>query len=105
MQISEHASQFPNSGWLTRRNIEAEVPIYGPAALAIQQKAKQDATKKAQEVGKRKEISFKSGREADSIGTGSHSGTGGKWDSGRVSDGRDRDRDRHIGNGGVRRKG
>lgn len=83
MQISEHATNFPSNGWLTRRNIEAEIPLYGPAATAIQQKAKQEAITRAQEVGKRKEIAFAPGR--------SHQGNG----SGRDGQGRDRYRNIH----------
>lgn len=90
VQISEHSSAFPSGGWLTRRHIEAEIPFYGPAALNAQQKAKQEATRRAQEVGKRKEISFQSERRAvreDSSGTARWGNGSGSRDTGRGSGG------------------
>ncbi|KAI9636614.1 HCNGP-like protein-domain-containing protein [Dioszegia hungarica] len=101
VQISEHGTQFPSAGWLTRRNLESEIPLYGPAATAAQQKAKQDAAKRAQEVGKRKEIAFKPGRAADE-GEDRRAGSGG-WDSGRGDRGRGNEgRERQGGQGGKR---
>jgi hypothetical protein len=75
VSIDETATAFPSGGWLTRRGISAEIPLYGPSSLQAQQKAKQEAVKRAQEVGKRSAIDFKAGKYRDDAGSGSGSGT------------------------------
>jgi len=56
--LHERATAFPSSGWLTRRNLESQIPSYGPRALAEEQRLKQESTRRTQEVGKRNEIAF-----------------------------------------------
>ncbi|WWC73333.1 uncharacterized protein I206_107300 [Kwoniella pini CBS 10737] len=58
VSIDERSTNFPSSGWLTRRNLESLIPKYGPATLATQQKAKEEAVKASQAVGQRREIKF-----------------------------------------------
>lgn len=57
---------------MTRRNIETLIPEYGPKALAAVQKAKQEAVKRSQEIGKRSNIQFAPSRrrEGDDMGSG-----------------------------------
>lgn len=98
---------------MTRRNIEDLIPDYGPKALAATQKAKQDALRRTQEVGKRSNIQFAPGRRRED---GDREGSGGsakkrsredeyrekdryrskdkKYDSDRRDRERDRDRER-----------
>jgi hypothetical protein len=65
VSIEETATAFPSGGWLTRRNLEAEIATYGPAALQAQQKAKQDAVRRSQEAGKRSGIEFAPAKHRD----------------------------------------
>ena len=120
VDIDERASAFPAGGWLTRAALEDSIPLYGPTALAAQQKAKEDAVKRSQEAGKRSSINFQSARHRDEHSTreGDRS-----WDKGRVGGrhnnskngtlgkrdrehdrerDRDRDRDRHRRSGHER---
>lgn len=50
---------------MTRRHIEDLVPDYGPQSLSATQKAKQEAIKRTQEVGKRSNIQFAPGRRRE----------------------------------------
>jgi hypothetical protein len=74
---------------MTRRSIEDLIPDYGPQALSATQKAKQEAIKRTQEVGKRSNIQFAPGRRRED----ERSGNGGKKRS-REDEARDRERDR-----------
>ncbi|WVW79146.1 hypothetical protein I302_101112 [Kwoniella bestiolae CBS 10118] len=65
VSIDERSSNFPSSGWLTRRNLEGMIPTYGPAALSSQQKAKQEAVKASQAIGQRREINFAPAKHKD----------------------------------------
>lgn len=77
VDIDETATAFPSDGWMTRRGIEDLIPDYGPKALAATQKAKQEAIKRTQEVGKRSNIQFAPARrrEGDDRDNGSASGS------------------------------
>lgn len=83
MDLEERATAFPGGGWLTRRNLEGEIPTYGPRALTAQQNAMADAVRRSQESGKRRDIAFTSAR-TEREGR----------DSGRERDRYDRNRDR-----------
>jgi len=50
---------------MTRHNIEDLIPDYGPQSLSATQKAKQEAIKRSQEVGKRSNIQFAPGRRRE----------------------------------------
>lgn len=65
IDIDERSTLFPSKGWLTRRNLEDLIPTQGPIAMSSQQKARQEATRRAQEAGKRNEIKFAPGRDKD----------------------------------------
>ena len=74
VDLSERSTAFPSSdsssgtsgrngsdvsnGWLTRQGLEDQLDKYGPKVLAEEQKRKQEAVKRAQEVGKRSTIDF-----------------------------------------------
>lgn len=89
VDIDERATAFPSGGWTTRRDIEDLIPDYGPQALSATQKAKQEAVKRSQEVGKRSNISFAPGRRRDG------DDRGGPKKRSRDDEARDRDRDRY----------
>lgn len=77
VSISEHTSAFPSGGWLTRRNIEAEIPLYGPAALDAQQRALADAAKRSREAeGSSRQIGFVSAKKGDEV----KSSRNGRWE-------------------------
>ena len=50
---------------MTRRGIKDLIPDYGPKALAATQKAKQEAIRRTQEVGKRSNIQFAPARRRE----------------------------------------
>lgn len=87
MDIDERATAFPSGGWVTRRSIEDLIPEYGPQSLSATQKAKQEAIKRSQEVGKRSNIQFAPGRRREEE-------RGGAKKRSREDEARDRDRDR-----------
>nr|XP_018258940.1 uncharacterized protein I303_08480 [Kwoniella dejecticola CBS 10117]OBR81098.1 hypothetical protein I303_08480 [Kwoniella dejecticola CBS 10117] len=58
VSIDERSTNFPSSGWLTRRNLESLIPEYGPTSLSARQKAKEEAVKASQAVGQRRVIKF-----------------------------------------------
>ncbi|EIW67000.1 hypothetical protein TREMEDRAFT_34326 [Tremella mesenterica DSM 1558] len=66
VDITERASAFPSGGWLTRQDLEDQIPKYGPTALNAVQKAKQDEVRRNQETGKRSNINFQSAKHDDS---------------------------------------
>jgi len=72
VDIDERATAFPSGGWMTRRNIEDLIPDYGPQSLSATQKAKQEAIKRTQEVGKRSNIQFAPGRRREDERGGSN---------------------------------
>lgn len=75
---------------MTRRGIEDLIPDYGPKALAATQKAKQEAIKRTQEVGKRSNIQFAPARRREGDDRDSASGSAKKRS--REDEYRDRDR-------------
>lgn len=77
---------------MTRRGIEDLIPDYGPKALAATQKARQDAVKRSQEVGKRSNIQFAPGRrrEGDSREGSIAGASGSAKKRGREDEHRDR---------------
>ncbi|KAK6904502.1 hypothetical protein I204_06895 [Kwoniella mangroviensis CBS 8886] len=108
VSINERSSNFPSSGWLTRRKLEGLIPMYGPQALSSQQKAKQEAVKASQGIGQRREITFapakhkdkerdrgkdRNGWDKDEKHSHKHGHDYGHKDRDRQRD-RDRDRDR-----------
>ncbi|WVR09244.1 hypothetical protein IAU60_006308 [Kwoniella sp. DSM 27419] len=97
VDIDERATAFPESGWLTRRNLESLVPTYGPRALAEAQKTKQEAVKASQASGSRREIGFAPAKHKDREDRGDR-GIKNGWDRG--DRGKDRDQDRY----GVRER-
>ncbi|RSH95463.1 hypothetical protein EHS25_000555 [Saitozyma podzolica] len=101
VSIDETATAFPSGGWITRRGLSAEIPLHGPSALQAQQKAKQEAVKRAQEAGKRSAIDFKAGKYRDDAGSGSGSGGRREKDWATGAD-RDRERDRERSRQGER---
>lgn len=79
VDIDERGSAFPGGGWITHRNLESRIPIWGAKALgtrfisdfprfpadikrsvAAQQKAQETALQVSQSTGKRKTIDFTS---------------------------------------------
>ena len=78
---------------MTRRDIEDLIPDYGPKALSATQKAKQEAIKRTQEVGKRSNIQFAPPRRREGDDRDSSSGSAKKRS--REDEYRDRDRDRY----------
>ncbi|KAJ9108479.1 hypothetical protein QFC20_003385 [Naganishia adeliensis] len=60
VDIDERGSAFPGGGWITRRNLESRIPVWGAKALAAQQKAQETALQVSQSTGKRKTIDFTS---------------------------------------------
>jgi hypothetical protein len=105
VSIDETATAFPSGGWMTRRGLSAEIPLYGPSALQAQQKAKQEAVKRAQEVGKRSAIDFKAGKYRDDAGSGSGGARRDKdWAAGADRE-RERERSRQADKGGEGGKG
>ena len=87
VDIDERATAFPSGGWMTRRNIEDLIPDYGPQSLSATQKAKQEAVKRTQEVGKRSNIQFAPGRRREDE-------RGGPKRRSREDEARDRERER-----------
>ncbi|GHJ88880.1 hypothetical protein NliqN6_5282 [Naganishia liquefaciens] len=61
VDIDERGSAFPGGGWITRRGLEARIPVWGAKGIAAQQKAQETAMLASQATGKRKHIDFTAG--------------------------------------------
>jgi len=61
VDIDERGSAYPGGGWLTRKDLETRIPVWGKRAIADAQKAAADAVTASQAPGLRSNISFTSG--------------------------------------------
>ncbi|WRT68822.1 uncharacterized protein IL334_005802 [Kwoniella shivajii] len=94
VSIDERSTNFPSSGWLTRRNVESLIPTHGPSVLSAQQKAKQDVVKATQVTGQRREITFAPGKHRDREEGKKRDRNGWEKDDRDRHEYRDRERDR-----------